>query len=107
MNRSNNKVILDIETYQNIYKDIEELKNSDARQEILKLKTKIQDIEIQNEILHRKIKEQEKWHNLFFYEQSLRTQYEKALNKIASMPFSDRMFRYKSIINTIMKLNKI
>lgn len=99
----NNKVILDIATYQETFKKIERLENTDSQQEILKLNEKIQNLENQNKILLDKIEEQERCNNLLFYEQSLHKVYEKKLNRLTSLSLTDRIFKYKKIklsINT-------
>ncbi len=95
-----------MQTYQEIFERIEKLENSETHQRIIVLEAKIKNLENQKTILLEKIKEQEKWHNLFFYEQSLRTQYQKTLRRVESLPLYSRVFQYKSIIRAARKSYK-
>ncbi len=103
MDKTSNRVILDMQTYQEIFERIEKLENSESHQEILSLTTRINNLERQKKILLDKIREQEKWHNLFYYEQSLRSRYEKTLSRITHLSLPSRIFRYKKILKNAMR----
>lgn len=102
-NRADNRVILDIQTYQDISDRIKELETHNCEEEILMLNRKIKILENQKAVLIEQIKAQDKWHNLFYYEHALRSKYEKTLRRISSLSLSGRIFKYKKIINSVIK----
>lgn len=103
MNGSENRVILNIQTYQQIFDRIKELESSNCQQEILLLHREIKDLETQKKVLLDQISAQEKWHNLFFYEHTLRLKYEKTLKRVYVLSLYNRVFMYKKIINSVLK----